>query len=113
MALETPAETINTGLLDFNDCIAGGKSYTVEHPHWEKEGIDMDTWNEHNRCYYDPTKIPGEVMARKAPRVHTELSQNEYGEPLLPNPLIVPHQQNARTWRQNLVRSFLSRHYGL
>lgn len=113
MAMETPAQIVHTGLLDFNDAIGGGKTYTSEHKNWQTEGIDMDYWNEHNRDYYDPNKIPADVKTQKVPRGHLTLPSNEYGEPLLPDPLIVPRQENARSWRQNLIRAFLSKHHGI
>lgn len=112
VALETPSESVQTGVLDFNDSIAGGTSYTTGHGNWKTEGIDLDSWNEHNRDYYNPEKPTGEVDARKLPRAHLSLKRNEYGEPIVPNPLLVPRRQNARAWRQNVVRAFLSIHYG-
>ena len=48
VALETPSENIQTGVLDFNDSIAGGTSYTTGHANWRMEGIDLDSWNDHN-----------------------------------------------------------------
>ena len=90
VALETPSENIQTGVLDFNDLIAGGTSYTTGHANWRTEGIDLDSWNEHNRDYYDAAKHDAEVDSRKLPRTHLQLKTNEYREPILPNPLIVP-----------------------
>jgi len=113
VALETPSENIQTGVLDFNDSIAGGTSYTTGHANWRTEGIDLDSWNEHNRDYYDAAKHDAEVDSRKLPRAHLQLKTNEYGEPILPNPLIVPRRQKPRTWRQSIVRAFLSQHYGM
>ena len=104
VAVETPSDTIQTGILDFNDSIAGGTSYTTGHANWKAEGIDLDSWNEHNHSYYNSAKP-------QAP--HLLLKTNEYGEPILPNPLLVPPRQQARTWRQNVVQAFLSRHYGM
>jgi len=112
VALETPSENIQTGVLDFNDSIAGGTSYTTGHANWRMEGIDLDSWNDHNRDYYDPGRPEAQVDLRKLPRAHLHLKTNEYGEPILPNPLLVPRRQKARTWRQNVVRAFLSKHYG-
>ena len=54
-----------------------------------------------------------QVDSRKIPWAHLRLTTNEYGEPILPNPLVVPPRQNARTWRQNVARAFLSKHYGM
>jgi hypothetical protein len=113
VAVETPSDTIQTGILDFNDSIAGGTSYTTGHANWKAEGIDLDSWNEHNRSYYNSAKPEAQVNSRKLPRAHLLLKTNEYGEPILPNPLLVPPRQQARTWRQNVVRAFLSRHYGM
>lgn len=113
VAMETPSETIHTGLLDFNDAIGGGKTYASEHKNWRIEGIDLDYWNDHNREYYDPNKNPKDVTTRKIPRGHLNLPHNEYGEPILPDPVLVPRQENARSWRQNVIRAFLSKHYGI
>lgn len=113
VAMETPSETVHTGTLDFNDAIGGGKTYASEHKNWRTEGIDIDYWNDHNRDYYDPNKIPGNVTTRKVARGHLTLLSNEYGEPILPDPLLVPRQENARSWRQNVIRAFLSKHYGI
>jgi len=112
MAMETPSETMHTGILDFNDAIGGGKTYASQHANWQTEGIDLDYWIEHNRQYYDATKVPEDASTRKLPRGHLSLERNEYGEPVIPDPLFVPKQQGARSWRQNVVRAFLSKHYG-
>jgi hypothetical protein len=112
MAMETPSQTVNTGMLDFNDSIGGGKSYQAVHKNWQIEGIDLQSWNDHNSDYYNSQALGMEVETSKAPRSHFTLPQNAYGEPILPNPQLVPQTQTARTWRQNLVRTFLSRHYG-
>ena len=112
VAMETPAENVYTGVLDFNDCIGGGKTYSSQYPNWRAEGIDLDLWNDHNRDYYDPDKIPADVSTKKLPRSHLVLPQNEYGEPILTDPLLVPRRETPRSWRQNVLRAFLSRHYG-
>jgi hypothetical protein len=113
VAMETPSETVHTGVLDFNDAIGGGKTYASQHNNWRREGIDIDYWNDHNRDYYNPNKIPADVSTRKGPRSHLALECNEYGEPVIPDPLLIPRQESARSWRQNVVRAFLSKHYGM
>lgn len=112
IAMETPTENINTGVLDFNDSLGGGASYVDKNPRWKTEGIDIDSWNNHNRDYYN-TDTPADVMTKKVPRALLALRKNEYGEPILVNPLSAPKRQNARTWRQQLLRAFLSYHYGM
>ena len=113
VALETPSETIQTGVLDFNDSIGGGTSYTVGNPLWKTEGINLDTWNDHNRDFYDLKQSAAQVDSRKLPRAHLSLKANEYGEPIVLNPLIVLPRQNPRIWRQNVVRAFMSKYYGM
>lgn len=113
VALETPSENIQTGILDFNDSIAGGTSYTTTHRNWMTEGVDLDSWNQHNSDFYNAAKPQAPVETRKLPRIHLPLATNEYGEPIIPNPLLVPPRQQARTWRQSVVRAFLSKHYGM
>jgi hypothetical protein len=113
VALETPSETIQTGVLDFNDSIAGGMSYSTGHRNWKMEGFDMDSWNDHNRDYYNAGDSQSKVESRKLPRVHLQLMTNKYGEPVLPNPILVPAKQEGRRWKQSVVRAFLSKHYGM
>lgn len=112
VAMETPTGTVNTGIMDFNNALGGGASYTAKHSNWKTEGIDLDSWNEHNRDYYDPEKISAEISTTKVPRSLMHLDRNDFGEPILPNPLIVPSRQTGRIWRQGLVRAFLTYHYG-
>ena len=111
VAFETPGSNLITGALDFNDTIGGGKSYTDEFKQWRTEGIDLDDWSSHNADFFDATKIPEEVRTKKFARAHLQLKHNEYGEPILPNPILIPQRETARTWRQNVVRAFLSMHY--
>jgi hypothetical protein len=111
-ALESPEGTIETGVMDFNDSIGGGTSYIAANPTWNMEGIDIESWNAHCRDYYNAEQ-GAPVHHKKLPRKHLMFEENEYGEPILPNPLEVPKRQNGRTWRQAVVRGFLSRHYGM
>ena len=111
VALETPAGLVNTGIMDFNDELGGGASYMAKNANWEMEGIDRDSWNDHNRHYYNSEQIAPSVSSTKVPRVLTHLDRNDFGEPILPNPLLVPSRQTSRTWRQGLVRAFMTYHY--
>jgi hypothetical protein len=112
VAMETPTGSVNTGIMDFNDALGGGASYAAKHTNWKTEGIDLDSWNEHNRDYYNSDRISADISTTKVPRSLMHLDRNEFGEPILPNPLIVPSRQRGRTWRQGVVRAFLSYHYG-
>src|SRR5271156_4736503 len=47
VAMETPAGSVNTGIMDFNDGLGGGASYAAKHSNWKTEGIDLDSWNGH------------------------------------------------------------------
>ena len=111
VAMETPAGSVNTGIMDFNDGLGGGVSYTTKHENWKTEGINVDSWNEHNRDYYNSEQVPQSVRMTKVPRSLMHLDRNEFGEPILPNPLIVPSRQSGRTWCQGLVRAFMTYHY--
>lgn len=111
VALETPAGLVNTGIMDFNDELGGGASYMAKNADWEMEGIDRDSWNHHNRDYYNSERIPPSVSSTKVPRVLTPLDRNDFGEPILPNPLLIPSRQTSRIWRQALVRAFMTYHY--
>ena len=111
VAMETPTGYVNTGIMDFNNALGGGASYAAKHTNWKTEGIDMDSWNEHNRDYYNTEKISADISSTKVPRSLIYLNRNEFGEPILPNPLIVPSHQSGRIWRQGLVRAFLTYHY--
>jgi len=112
IAMESPEGSVETGVLDYNDSIGGGTSYLSANRNWNQEGIDLDSWNEHWKDYYSP---PQDVKAhhKKLPRKLLKFEENEYGEPILPDPVDVPKRQNGRTWRQSVVRGFLSRHYGM
>ena len=110
-AMETSTGTVNTGLMDFNDRLGGGSSYTSKNPKWKTEGIDLDGWNDHNRDYYSRAVDFPEVSTKNLPRTLIHLDRNEFGEPILPNPLFVPNRQAACPWRQALVCAFLSYHY--
>ena len=111
-ALESPEGSVETGILDFNDSIGGGTSYLSANPNWTQEGIDLDSWNEHWKDYYGPQQDI-KIHHKKLPRKLLKFEENEYGEPILPNPMDVPRNQNARTWRQAVIRGFLTRHYGM
>lgn len=111
VALETPDGLVKTGMMDFNDSLGGGATYMSKHANWKMEGIDIESWMHHNRDYYNSEAIPPSVSPTKAPRSLMHLDRNEFGEPLLPNPLLVPSRQTSRTWRQGLVRAFLTYHY--
>ena len=111
VAMETPAGSVNTGIMDFNDGLGGGASYAAKHSNWKIEGIDLDSWNDHNRNYYNSDKTSADISAVKVPRSLPHLDRNEFGEPILPNPLFVPSRQSGRIWRQGLVRAFMTYHY--
>ena len=68
VAMETPAGSVNTRIMDFNDGLGGGVSYTTKHENWKTEGIDVDSWNEHNRDYYNSEQVPQSVGMTKVPR---------------------------------------------
>jgi hypothetical protein len=111
VALETPAGLVNTGMMDFNDSLGGGATYMAKHGNWKTEGFDMDSWNNHNRDYYNSEQNPV-ISMTKVPRSLMQLDRNEFGEPILPDPLFVPSRETGRTWRQALVRAFMTYHYG-
>src|SRR5277367_5336786 len=111
VAMETPACSVNTGIMDFNDGLGGGASYAAKHSNWKTEGIDLDSWNDHNRDYYNSDNVSVDISTAKVPRSLPHLDWNEFGEPILPNPLFVPSRQSGRIWRQGLVRAFMTYHY--
>ena len=110
VALETPSGVVNTGIMDFNDSLGGGATYTAKHENWKTEGVDMDSWNNHNRDYYNAEKS-APISTTKVPRSLMHLDLNEYEEPILPDPLLVPRRETGRRWRQSLVRAFMTHHY--
>jgi hypothetical protein len=110
-AYETPEGLVNTGIMDFNDDLGGGAAYMAKNANWNMEGIDMDSWNHHNRDYYNSEQIPASISSTKLPSSLIRLEQNEFGEPILPNPSQVPKGQTSRKWRQGLVRAFMTHHY--
>jgi hypothetical protein len=97
-------------MLDYNDSLGGGATYMAKHGNWKTEGFDMDSWNNHNRDYYNPEQSTL-VSTTKVPRSLLHLDRNEFGEPILPDPLLVPRRETGRTWRQALVRAFMTYHY--
>jgi hypothetical protein len=113
IAVETPSATIQTGVLDFNECIAGGTSYDTTNPKWKTEGIDLDSWNQHNSDFYNAATPQSKVHSRRLPRTHLQLKTNKYGEPELPDPVMIPPRHESRAWRQDVVRAFMSKHYGM
>jgi hypothetical protein len=111
VAYETPEGLVNTGIMDFNDDLGGGAAYMAKNADWKMEGIDMDSWNHHNRDYYNSEQIPPSISSTKVPSSLIYLERNEFGEPILPNPSLVPNRQTSRKWRQGLVRAFMTYHY--
>jgi|SRR5271155_3587800 len=99
--METPTGSVNTGIMDFNNALGGGASYAAKHTNWKTEGIDLDSWNEHNRDYYNNEKISAEISSTKVPRSLISLTRNEFGEPILPNP---PHCAYPPNWEDMAPR---------
>lgn len=102
-----------TGYFDFNDIIDGGESYFTKNPDWETTGITLRDWNNHNQIYYDKDKEQTEVRRYRAKKIHKTMTLNTYGEPVLPDPDILPVGERRRSYRQGLVRAFFSGHYGM
>lgn len=99
--------------FDFNDTLGRGKSYLTANPNFDTAGVNRKDWTEHNRTYYQENKqLPG-VTAYRPRKGLMELSKNNYGEPILPDPEILPQGMKRRPYLQSLLRAFLARHYGM
>src|SRR5271168_3873382 len=83
VAMETPVGSVNTGIMDFNDGLGSGASYSAKHSNWKTEGINLDSWNDHNQDYYNSDKTSDDISTTKVPRSLAHLDRNEFGEPTL------------------------------
>lgn len=99
--------------LDFNDTLGQGKSYLTANPNFGKAGLNKNDWMEHNRTYYEPDPDCPRVDNFRPRKELISLQINRYGEPLLPNPEIIPSGMKRRLYFQDLLRAFLAKHYGM
>src|SRR5277367_4293436 len=101
VAMETPACSVNTGIMDFNNGLGGGASYAAKHSNWKTEGIDLDSWNDHNRDYYNSDKISDDISTTKVPRSLAHLDRNDLGGTNPPKP---PLRSPPTKWKDMAPR---------
>lgn len=117
IAYEDEAGTILTTAMDYNEELGGGVDYRkIKAGEWKENGINLESWRAHMGNHYAPYgEDAPKVKTGSRARATFSLPQNEYGEPILPNPTKMPEDMEAaahRPHKQKIVRAFISRHYG-
>ncbi|KAF8965929.1 hypothetical protein BDZ97DRAFT_1917930 [Flammula alnicola] len=113
VSFKRPNGKIACTQLDFNDTLGNGKSYLTANASFQSAGITSRDWLQHNTTYYEPDQDVPTFSTYRPRRGLMELTTNQYGEPVLPDPEVVPSGMKGRAYWQGLLRAFLALHYEL
>lgn len=113
VSFKRPNGKIACTQLDFNDTLGNGKSYLTANASFQSAGITSRDWLQHNTTYYEPDQDVPTFSTYRPRRGLMELTTNQYGEPVLPDPEVVPSGMKGRAYWQGLLRAFLALHYGI
>lgn len=115
LGYEAPNSQICYSSCDFNPILGGVDYRKVESHDWPANGITLDSWKEHLEESYKEIPLIAGRTVQHVSQPTVVLETNEYNEPVLPDPTIFPfdNPKSQFQWLRNLVRAFLTGHYGM